>query len=309
LTVSKAASAYTAASTKTSFNGGVFTVTGDFIGNGATITVNGEKGVILSRTASSATFQVPKLVTPVTQAAFKLAKNQTIDLKDKVKWGDSQGWEAAFDGEHATVYNSNNTQCSFGVDIGQKLGVQLTRVRYFPNSSWAITYQFIKGAQIQVSNDNSTWTTIATVDQTVHAGWNSFMISNTNIFRYVRFLHDSKSKCNLAEFELSGIVMSTVAVTSVTTFTSDVFFDDGLTQQTFTGALDFRQDTTPVIKTSTPDKGDVFGNYDITLTGLYLNVGTPSVNVDGITCVVKTSTATQIVCTVGSRLALPSKLS
>lgn len=124
-----------------------------------------------------------------------------------------------------------------GIDIGQNLGVQLTRIRYFPNPSWSIAYQFIKGGMIQVSNDNSTWTTIATIDQTVHAGWNSFMISNTNIYRYVRFLHSSVSKCNLAELELSGIIMSSVNVPSLTSFTSDVIFDDGLTTQTFTGAI------------------------------------------------------------------------
>lgn len=76
----------------------------------------------------------------------------------------------------------------------------MTRVRYFPNPSWNIAYQYIKGGKFQVSNDNSSWTTIATVDQTVHAGWNSFMIKNPNIYRYIRFVHDSTSKCKLAEF-------------------------------------------------------------------------------------------------------------
>lgn len=182
----------------------------------------------------------------------------------------------------------------------------MTRVRYFPNPAWNISYQFIKGATVQVSNNNSTWTTIATVDQTVHAGWNSFMINDNNTYRYVRFSHDSKSKCNIAELELTGIVMSTVNVASVTSFPSDVYFDDGLTNQTFSAALEYREDHTPIITAVSPDKGDVFGGYNITLTGVYLNVGTPTVNVDGIACVVKTSNSTQIVCTVGSRLALPA---
>ncbi len=199
LSVSKSPTAYTVTPISTSFNGGVVTVTGDNIGDGATITVNGYKGNVLSRTASSAVFNVPQLVTPSTQTLFKMAKNKTISLGDKTKWGDTAGWEAAFDSEHSTMYSSNKTSCNVGIDIGANLGVQLTRIRYFPNPSWNIAYQFIKGAQIQVSNDNTTWTTIATVDQTVHAGWNSFMITNTNIFRYIRFLHDSKSKCNIAE--------------------------------------------------------------------------------------------------------------
>ena len=86
---------------------------------------------------------------------------------------------------------------------------------------------------------------------------------------------------------------------------SDVYFDDGLNTQTFTGAVEYREDHTPIITSVTPDKGDVFGGYDITLTGVYLDVGTPTVNVDGIPCTVKSSTSTQIICTVGARLTLP----
>jgi hypothetical protein len=307
LSVAKSSSAYSISATQTSFNGGVVTVTGDYIGDGATIVVNGLKGNVKSRTASSAVFEVPQLVTPMTQTSFKLARNKTINLKDKVKWGDASGWEAAFDKEHATIYNSNNVACNVGVDIGTNLGVQLTRIRYFPNPYWNIAYQYIKGALIQVSNDNTTWTTIATVDQTVHAGWNSFMISDTNIYRYVRFSHTNQSKCNIAELELSGIIMSTVTVSSTVSFPSDVKFDDGLTQQTFTGVLEYREDNTPIVTSVSPDKGDVFGGYDISLTGVYFNVGTPVVKVDNIDCAVKTSTATQIVCTVGSRLQLPKE--
>jgi hypothetical protein len=79
------------------------------------------------------------------------------------------------------------------------LGVQISRIRYFPNPNWNVAYQYIKGAQVQVSNDNSTWVTIATVDQTVHAGWNSFMIADTNIYRYIKFVHGAVSKCQVSE--------------------------------------------------------------------------------------------------------------
>ncbi len=103
--------------------------------------------------------------------------------------------------------------------------------------------------------------------------------------------------------------MSSVTIASITSFPSDVYFDDGLTNQTFTAALEYREDHTPIITSVSPDKGDVFGGYDITLTGLYLDVATPTVNVDGISCVVKTSNSTQIVCTVGARLTLPKEVS
>lgn len=56
--------------TPTSFNGGVVNITGDYIGDGAVITVNGFKSTVLSRTEKYAIFNVPTLVTPSTQTAF-----------------------------------------------------------------------------------------------------------------------------------------------------------------------------------------------------------------------------------------------
>jgi hypothetical protein len=58
-----------------------------------------------------------------------------------------------------------------------------------------------------------------------------------------------------------------------------------------------------------PIRGDVFGGYDITLTGEFLNLGTPTVVIDGVECVYVSHTATEIVCTVGSRTTIPDELS
>jgi hypothetical protein len=52
----------------------------------------------------------------------------------------------------------------------------------------------------------------------------------------------------------------------------------------------------------------VYGGYNITITGDYLNIDTPTVNIDGIECVVQTSTASSVVCLVGARLQLPKKV-
>ena len=92
LSVSKSSSTYTLSTTQTSFNGGSITVVGDYIGDGAVITINGYKGKVLMSNNSAAVFQVPQLVTPVTQSAFHLAKNKTISLNDKLRWGDTAGW-------------------------------------------------------------------------------------------------------------------------------------------------------------------------------------------------------------------------
>ncbi len=176
---------------------------------------------------------------------------------------------------HATTYvSSSASTCFVGVDIGSNLGVQITRIRYFPNPFWNIASLFLQGATVEVSNDNSTWSTIATVDQTVHAGWNSFIIKNSNIFRYVRFSHNNQSKCNISEFEINGVVMSTVTVASTDSVMSNVTFEDGISANfnVFQNAVEYKKTTTPIVTGVSPDKGDVFGGYNITIAGAYLNL-------------------------------------
>jgi len=47
---------------------------------------------MLAKTDTYAIFSVPKLITPTTQDSLKLTRNSTIDLENKVKWGDATGW-------------------------------------------------------------------------------------------------------------------------------------------------------------------------------------------------------------------------
>jgi hypothetical protein len=86
-----------------------------------------------------------------------------------------------------------------GVDAGEGLGIQLSRIRYFPNYQWNIASLFVEGGRFEASNDNLTWVLLTKIDQTVHAGWNSIYPNNKNVYRYVRFVHDQTSKCGLAE--------------------------------------------------------------------------------------------------------------
>ena len=59
-------------------------------------------------------------------------------------------------------------------------------------------------------------------------------------------------------------------------------FNDGFNTLTFTNILSYRQDQTPIINTVTNPTGDVYGGYNITLAGSYLNIGTPSIKIDGV---------------------------
>lgn len=156
-------------------------------------------GNLISKTNSNAVFNVPKLITPTTQSSFSLATKSVLNLTSYTTFGDSSNSVFAFDGIHSSIYDSSNSACNVGIDLGENRGVQLTRIRYFPNYKWQVASTYIQGGTFQVSNDKTTWKTLGTIDQTVHAGWNSIMIGDKGVYRYVSFNHTSTSKCNLAE--------------------------------------------------------------------------------------------------------------
>ena len=50
-----------------------------------------------------------------------------------------------------------------------------------------------------------------------------------------------------------------------------------------------------------PRFGEIFGGQTLTLTGIYLDVATPVITIDGVDCPVASNTATTITCTLGAR--------
>jgi hypothetical protein len=102
--------------------------------------------------------------------------------------------------------------------------------------------------------------------------------------------------------------MNTVTVPTITSFKSNLVFDDGVNTQIFTDAIEYCEDKTPIVSGVDPKIGDIYGGYNITISGDYLNISTPKVNIDDKECVVSTSNKTQIKCTVSQRLALPSEV-
>jgi hypothetical protein len=61
--------------------------------------------------------------------------------------------------------------------------------------------------------------------------------------------------------------------------------------------VEYRVDATPVVSDVSPKTGDVFGGYNITITGQYLDIGTAKVMIDGEECTVQgTPSATEIIC-------------
>jgi hypothetical protein len=107
-----------------------------------------------------------------------------------------------FDGNTGTYYTSaSKSTCFIGVDFGANTTANISTVRYMGNPNWPITSVYLTGAIFEGSNDNLTWTTIFTVDNTVHTGMNFWMnnYASNGLYRYLQFSHNTTSHCQLAE--------------------------------------------------------------------------------------------------------------
>ena len=199
-TISVTTTAPTSASVVSSYNGGSFAISGSGLSPSGTVKINGVRTKLTSVTASGAIAVIPPFVTSETQADYSLARPQKLTRAQFSIISDTSATQNnIFDGFLGTTYSSTSSSaCFIGADIGAGLVLQLTRVRFFPNSKWLIASNYLLGATLEGSNDNSAWTTLATVDSTVHSGWNIVPISSKSKYRYVRFAHTSVSKCSLA---------------------------------------------------------------------------------------------------------------
>lgn len=110
----------------------------------------------------------------------------------------------------------------------------ISRVTFFANLNWLNVAQYILYSSFQGSNDQTIWTNLAVVDQTVHSGWNTLTSKDTTPYRYIRFLSNSTSKCALAEIKLFGILYSTI-VPNLTEQAADLILKDGLNSFNFSG--------------------------------------------------------------------------
>jgi hypothetical protein len=186
-----------------SYNGGLFTVSAVGLSPVSNIRVNGLKGQIskIDANTNTITYQLPPLLTTLTQSTYNIAKTDLIDLTPTTFFSDTasnSNVSSTFDGSISTYYGSSNSACHIGIDFGSGIWASISRVRLFPSLDWANTANKILDAKIEGSNDMTAWSTLAAVDQTIHSGWNTLASSSSNTFRYVRFAHSSISQCNIA---------------------------------------------------------------------------------------------------------------
>lgn len=123
----------------------------------------------------------------------------------------------AFDNDSTTYFDSPNTSGSWvGLDLN---GVyKITGIRYYPRTSYGSR---MNGGKFQGSNTpdfSSGVVDLASISSTPAVEWNCITISNTNSFKFVRYLSPNNSQGNVAEVEFYGTKVTnqdpTVKITS-----------------------------------------------------------------------------------------------
>jgi hypothetical protein len=157
------------------------------------------------------------------------------------------------DRDKNTIYNSLNSVCWIGLDVGTNLAVDLKSVRYFPNINWINSVvSKLNQAVFEASNDMINWTKLGTVGSSVHSGWNTIEVEDSKpAFRYIRMKHNSTSQCNIAELELYGKIYTSVTP-NPSSYPTTVTYKDGYNSYSFSNALEFRIDRTPIVTNVVP---------------------------------------------------------
>lgn len=151
----------------------------------------------------------------------------------------------------------------------------MDQIRIAPKTNTGDT-RFAQG-RFQVSNDGNTWIDIPefVLGNLVHESWNALIPQSGSFidkprFRYYRFYQGGaqtslNNRCNLAEIEFYGILLSQQTDSDLNTITCDVSIDgSGIS---FSNIVEYKASLTPKIVSINPEYGTAVGNTLITLTG------------------------------------------
>jgi len=78
-------------------------------------------------------------------------------------------------------------------------------------------------------------------------------------------------------------------VPNIDLYAANVQFTDGANIFNFTSSLTYKNVSTPDVQTINPNVVSVYGGDVIAFTGVNFDVGVPTVNIDGVLCVVNLS--------------------
>ena len=305
--------------------GATLSITGDgFFGSSQSslnqVTVCGFPCEIIDSTSSTINCKTPQFINAAVLDTYTTLASAPVVLTGAT-WSDAKTEASVFDMTFTTVYTSSNTACEIGLDLGEHLQGQLSSIKFFPNP--AIKGYTLNGTVIEGSDDNSTYTTVATIDMNAHDGWNtiSFADASTPIrYRYYRLSgSQSSAKCALSELQYNGILISDSSITDLTALTCTAKVTvNGVTQETASTAVTYTSAKTATLDSISPPHGTSAGGDTLTLTGSGFSdvVANVAVYIDGVACTVQTASTTEITCTTGAapeisnrRSSLESELS
>lgn len=150
------------------------------------------------------------------------------------------------------------------------------------------------------------WTTIFTVGQEIHEGWNyyNFEAGKELKYRYYRFYGPVAKSCIVGEMSLRGY--EAIDDNNSTYTCSAKLYLDGTFVQNVTGNVIYDSALTPVLKSIHPRFGSVVGNEEITFSGSNFpaDASIYTVLIDGKNCAVTSAASTQIKCITSKRPGL-----
>jgi hypothetical protein len=126
--------------------------------------------------------------------------------------------DKVYDGDITSFYDASVPTGAFsGIDVGAGNVATVTAIFYYARSGWASR---MIGGEFQGSNDQVTYTTLATVATASDTAWTTIMVSGAAPYRYLRYLSPTNGWCNVAEVQFHGTVATVGVAPAITSATS-----------------------------------------------------------------------------------------
>lgn len=126
-------------------------------------------------------------------------------------WAAGREYDKAFDGNISTYFDYLNANGGYtGIDLGSGNAKRIVKIRYYPRPNDdpnTDECQRMVGGKFQGSNTSTSSGYIDLFTISVKPGWSwtEVTITNSNTFRYLRYLGPDNSYCNVAEVEFYGL--------------------------------------------------------------------------------------------------------
>jgi fibronectin type 3 domain-containing protein/regulation of enolase protein 1 (concanavalin A-like superfamily) len=123
---------------------------------------------------------------------------------------------AAVDGSLSTYFDANIASGAWvGYDLGTGVTAKVSRINYAPRQSYPIRMVggVFQGANVSDFSDAITLFTVAV--QPTDNVLNEQTVSNTGLYRYLRYLSPSNGSCNVAEIEFWGQKQTSTGISDI----------------------------------------------------------------------------------------------